>query len=79
MLLRVYDLKLRPGITLEHLAVAVSDLVTGMAVNSRFVPETRNITIEVDVDGRGKRPWHLCTLAAWAIYNSFLKPSTKGE
>jgi hypothetical protein len=75
----VYDLKLRPGITLEHLAVAVSDLVTGMAVNSRFVPETRNITIEVDVDGRGKRPWHLCTLAAWAIYNSFLKPSTKGE
>lgn len=74
-LLTVYGLRLRPGITLEHVAVAVSDLITGMAVNSRFVPESRNVTVEVDVDGRGKRPWHLAALAAWGIYNSFLEPN----
>jgi hypothetical protein len=75
VLLKVYGLRLRPGITLEHLAVVVSDLITGMAVKSRFVPESRNVTIEVDVDGRGKRPWHLSALAAWGICNSFLEPN----
>lgn len=76
VLLKAFGLKLRPGITLGTVALAVSDLVTGFAVNARFTPEARNITIEVDVDGRGKRPWHLCALAAWAIYNSFLEPNT---
>jgi hypothetical protein len=75
VLLKAYNLKLRPGITLEHVAVAVSDLVTGMALNGRFVPESRNVTIDIDIDGRGKRQWHLSALAAWAICNSFLEHS----
>ncbi len=76
VLLQVYKLKLRPGITTEHLAVAVSDLVSGMALNGRFMPESRDVTIEIDIDGTGKKPWHLCALAAWGIYNSFLEPSS---
>jgi hypothetical protein len=76
VLLKLYGLKLRPGITVEHVAVAVSDLVTGFAVNSRFGPEKRNVIVTTDVDGRGKRDWHLCAPAAWGIYNSFLEPSS---
>jgi hypothetical protein len=75
-LLKLYGLKLRPGLTVVHVAVAVFDLITGFSVNSRFEPEKRNDTVEVDVDGRGKRDWHLCALAAWGIYNSFLKPDS---
>jgi hypothetical protein len=76
VLLKVYKLKLRPGITTGHLAIAVSDLVSGMALSGRFMPETRDVTIDIDIDGTGKKPWHLCALAAWGIYNSFLEPTS---
>jgi hypothetical protein len=76
VLLDVYGLKLRPGITTRDLAVAVSDLVSGMALNERFMQGTRDVTIDIDVDGTGKKPWHLCALAAWGIYNSFLEPGS---
>jgi hypothetical protein len=74
VLLRLYGMRLRPGITVEHVAVAVSDLVTGFAINSRFGSDKRNVTIKTDVDGSGERDWYLCALAAWGIYNSFLEP-----
>lgn len=72
-LLKLYKLKLRRGIALEHLATMVSGLVTGMALNARFMPESRDKTISVDIDGCGKKKWHLSALAAWAIYDSFLE------
>jgi hypothetical protein len=27
--------------------------------------DTRDITVDIDIDGRGKSKWHLCALAAW--------------
>ena len=75
-LLKLYKLKPRQGITLEHLATVVSGLVTGMALNARFMPESRDKAVSIDIDGSGKKKWHLSALAAWAIYNSFLEPNS---
>ena len=74
LLLKIFNQKLRPGITTDHMAIAVSDLITGMALDGRFMPESRNVTINIDIDGRGTKEWHLCALAAWGILNSFLEP-----
>lgn len=71
-IIEVFDLRLRPGITTEHIAITVSNLVIGMALDARFLPETRHLTVEIDIDGRGKKQWHLCALAAWGIYKSFM-------
>ncbi|MGQ0773383.1 MAG: hypothetical protein ACT4NY_03030 [Pseudonocardiales bacterium] len=73
-LLKVYKRRMRPGISMENLAVAISDLISGMALNGRVMSETRDITLEVDIDGEGSREWHLCALAAWGIYNMFTEP-----
>jgi hypothetical protein len=76
-LLEAFGMRLRQGITVETLVIAIYDLVTGFAVNSRFVPETRRASIEIDVDGHGKQSWHPCALAAWGVYSSFVEPGTQ--
>jgi hypothetical protein len=74
-LLPLYGRQMRNGITWDHLAAAVSDLVAGMSVFSRFSAETRDVKLMVDVTGTGNpKEWHLCALAAWAIYQGFTEP-----
>lgn len=73
-LMTLYGIDLRPGRTVRQFSVAVSDMIAGMALASRFNPSYRDTIIDADVDGSGAKPWHLCAFSAWAIYQSFVEP-----
>lgn len=70
-LLPVFHRQLRNGITLQHLAVTVSDLIAGMSLSSRFVPASRNLQVTAQLQGPDSRAWNLCALAAVAIMDAF--------
>lgn len=70
-LLPVFGRQMRPGLTVDNMALVISDLIAGMAVGSRFTPDLRQHRVSIDIEESGKQDWHLCALAIWAIYNSF--------
>jgi hypothetical protein len=71
VLLDVYRRRMREGFELRQMAAAVSDMIAGMALNARFVPEARDLRIQADVDGNGIKEWHLCAFTAYSIYERF--------
>ncbi len=73
-LLPLYNRQMRAGLTSEQLALAISDLATGIALRSRSSPEKREPRIMHDADGNGEKEWHLAALAALAIYEGFTEP-----
>ena len=72
-LLPVFNRRIRPGLSIPVMAMAVSDLIAGMVTGSRFDEMARDETVIFDA-GDGAREWHPCSLAAWTIYNGFTEP-----
>jgi hypothetical protein len=73
-LLPIYRRRMRPGLSVADMAMAVSDLIVGMLIEGRFAPAPRNKVIRIDADGSGPKDWHVCALAAYAIYDRFTEP-----
>lgn len=71
VLLPVFGRKMRRGLQIIHMATAVSDLIGGMVLNSRFSADVREEILTLDADGTGEKDWSLCALSAWSIYDRF--------
>jgi hypothetical protein len=76
-LLPVFNLKMRAELSIPDMAVAVSDLISGMVTGARFNSQPRGKVLRMNVDGTTKE-WHLCALAAWCIYEEFSEPRQQG-
>jgi hypothetical protein len=75
-LLPVVGRRMKAGVTEVHLAAAIADLISGIAIGSRFDRASRDITIRFDATGTGEpQDWHLAALAAWAICESLSEPA----
>lgn len=74
-LLNVVDLKLRKGVTTEHLAVVGSTLLEGLAQRRRLLPGLIDapVSIESDIDSECEE-WHLAALSFMGIVDEFLEP-----
>lgn len=70
----LFERRPRPGITVDHIAITVADLIAGMALSACYVPESRDVRVQFSADDDVPRNWHLCAVAAWAIIQGLTEP-----
>lgn len=71
-MLDLLGLRLRPGLTTEHLAVVASTLLEGLVQRRRLTPDLIDTPIVLDGD-EDTEPWHLAAVAFMGILNQFLE------
>lgn len=71
--LRTFGLRLRPGITIEHFAIALASLLEGLALRARFRDDLDGIVLPSDPGGEDEE-WTIFALAAEGIVGRFCEP-----
>lgn len=71
--LAMFGLRLRPGVTIEHFAIALASLLEGLVMRARFRDDLDGIVLPTGPDGDDEQ-WTLFGIASEGIVQAFCEP-----